>query len=87
MRFEIGDIYLRGKYNSDFSTLVKARRYIYRNVESKDLPIVITKIDSKGNEEIAGYMKNGPVGTKIFYIWSDGWKWIVNKDGTLGKRF
>ena len=67
----------------EFTTLSNARKWLVANQKSGHTTIY--KVLKYGDEYVAGFVKKWN-GKHIFYEWDDGWGWVVNKDGTLGRR-
>lgn len=66
----------------EFTTLTKARKWIVAN---KPGNTTIYKVLKYGDEYIAGYVKMWN-GKHVFYDWDGAWGWVINKDGTLGRK-
>ena len=77
--------YGKGKYKDGFKTIYSARKHAYNIVGENDGVGIYKRATYSGDEYYMGDVNR--VGSFYFYReWPSEKRWVLNKDGSLGKR-
>ena len=77
--------YGKGKYKDGFENVTRARKHAYNIVKNNSAVGIYKRSSYTGDESFVGDVEK-MYGFYYFKEWPSEKCWILNKDGTLGKR-